>query len=57
MNPIDTDYSAYVNAVYLIAIGALLAVCAWSVFRLTNARRKLSEAEASEREASGKGGQ
>ncbi len=57
MNPIDTDYSAYVNATYLIAIGALLAVFAWSAFRLATARRKLDEAEAPEREAKGEGGQ
>jgi hypothetical protein len=45
MAPIDTDYSAYVNATYLIALGALAAAIAWSAFRLLRARRKLDEAE------------
>lgn len=42
---VDTDYSAYVNATYLIALGALAAVSSWSAIRLLRARRKLDEAE------------
>lgn len=42
---VDTDYSAYVNATYLIALGALAAVLVWSAFRLVHARKKLDEAE------------
>jgi hypothetical protein len=45
MPNVDTDYSAYVNATYLIALGALAAALVWSVFRLVRARRKLDEAE------------
>ena len=45
MPSVDTDYSAYVNATYLIALGALVAALVWSAFRLLRARRKLDEAE------------
>jgi hypothetical protein len=45
MPNVDTDYSAYVNATYLIALGALAAALVWSVFRMVRARRKLDEAE------------
>ncbi len=45
MPNVDTDYSAYVNATYLIALGALAAALVWSVFRLVRARQKLDEAE------------
>lgn len=55
MPKLDTDYSAYVNAVYLIALGALAAVLAWSVFRLLRARKKLDEAENPGVDASGDG--
>jgi len=53
MPKLDTDYSAYVNAVYLIALCALAAVLAWSVFRLMRARKKLDEAESPGADASG----
>lgn len=42
---VDTDYSAYVNATYLIAIGALLAMLGWSALRLMRAQQRLEDAE------------
>ena len=54
MNPIDTDYNAYVYATYAIALVALAAAFGWSVLRLMTARRKLDEAERAEK--SGEGG-
>lgn len=48
MTPIDVDYSAYVIAAYGVAIAMLVALSAWSVARITAARRKLTEAEKDE---------
>ena len=50
---VDTDYSADVNATYLIAMGALAAALAWSALRLIRARRKLDEAENPDSDPSG----
>lgn len=55
MPRLDTDYSAYVNATYLIALGALAAALGWSVWRLLRARRKLDEAENPGAESTGDG--
>lgn len=52
MTPIDTDYSAYVFAVYGIAMIALAAAFGWSALRLVTARRKLDEAERAEKDGS-----
>jgi hypothetical protein len=52
MTPIDTDYNAYVYAVYGIALVALAAVFGWSALRLIRARRKLDEAERVETDGS-----
>lgn len=44
-------YTPYVLTSYGIATVALLGLLVWSVVRLSNARRKLAEAEAIEAEA------
>jgi Heme exporter protein D (CcmD) len=44
-NPVDTDYSAYVIWAYAIGATGLGGVLAWTVIRLTVAKRKLEQAE------------
>lgn len=42
---VDTDYTAYVVWAYAIGAVGLGGVLAWTVLRLTAARRKLEQAE------------